>query len=97
MAIKAKHIVIGGGILVATGLLMGIKRTATHLETFHRLAGVKFEHNRLVILLDVMVKNPTATGLRIKYPFVKIMDGGSVLSASESKNEDVHIPSWGEV
>lgn len=97
MSIKGKHIVLGAGILVGTGFLFKMAATASNLETFYRLGGVTFDRNKIVLRLDVQVKNPTSTGLRIKYPYVRILSGETVLTTSQSQDEDIHIPAWGQV
>lgn len=96
MSLKTSHIVIGSGVLVAGGLLWRLSRTAKHLEVVPRLRVHKLDFKNLTLAVDATLKNPTSGGLKIKFPFVKLIHEGTTVGSSEAKDEEIKIPPFGQ-
>ena len=54
------------------------------------------DFTKLVIAIDVIIKNPTNTNITIKYPFLKLLYKGGVLASSDLKNETISIPPFSQ-
>jgi hypothetical protein len=46
--------------------------------------------------LDLLLKNPTAGSLKIKFPFVKIYYKDGLIGSSQVVNKDITIPAYGQ-
>jgi hypothetical protein len=96
-------ILIGAGAVTGISYLVKLKRTSSEMETIAtariqklELPGLTKGKGGLTIRVDVQIKNPTQGSLKIKYPFVKLMYGGSPIGSSQVINKDIEIPSYGE-
>ncbi len=55
------------------------------------------DFTKLVIAIDVTIKNPTNTSISIKYPFLKLMYKGSALASSDLKDETFTITPFSQI
>lgn len=62
-------------------------------EVKARIFSIDF--SKLVLSIDVDLKNPSGTDVTIKYPFIFLSYSGNVIASSEQKDEDVLIPKYG--
>ena len=99
---------LGGAAVVGAGaiLIHKMNRLSKELETVTRVNIFKVTLTGLQLQIDVTLKNPTGTGLKLKYPFVKLQfkdtdsNGKEVmktLAMSQVKNETISIPKFGEI
>jgi hypothetical protein len=90
-------IAVGVGAAAGVGYLLKISRTKAQLETVAKAMLHKLDATGLTVHVDVQIKNPTKGSLSIKYPFVKIVSGDKLIGSSRVINQDIKIPSFGEV
>lgn len=87
---------IGGGLIAGATYLLGLRRTSVELETVPTVMVHKIDLKGITLRVDVKLKNPTKTELKIKFPFVKLIYKDSTIGSSDVINKDVTIPSFGE-
>ena len=87
---------IGAGIAYAISYASKLKRTSTELESVATAMVHSIKLNGLTIRIDVTLKNPTSSSLKIKYPFVKVLFKDKVIGTSNVINKDINIPANGE-
>lgn len=87
---------IGGGLIAGATYLLRLKRTSAELETVPSVMVHKIDLKGITLRVDVKLKNPTKTELKIKFPFVKLIYKDSTIGSSEVINKDITIPSFGE-
>lgn len=97
MKIKPHHIVIGSGLLLAGGYGYRLYRTGKNLEVVPRLRIHKIDFKNLSIAVDATLKNPTAGGLKVNYPFVKLLHEEATIGSSQAKDQTLKIPAFGQV
>lgn len=56
----------------------------------------KIDIANLTIAIDAIIKNPTDTEIKIRYPFIKLMHRDRVLASSELKDEIIAIKPYSE-
>jgi hypothetical protein len=83
---------IGGAVAYA----LRLKRTGTQLESVAAAKIHSIKLDGLTIRIDVQLKNPSSTSLKIKFPFVKILFQDKVIGTSKVINKDITIPAYGE-
>lgn len=95
-----KKIIIGGSIGAAVlGLISYVgrlKRTSVQLESVASAMVHSIKLDGLTIRIDVQLKNPTETALKINFPFIKLLFKGSVVGTSKVVNQTIAIPANGE-
>jgi hypothetical protein len=87
---------IGAGIAGAVAYALRLKRTSAQLESVAAAKIHSVKLNGVTIRIDVQLKNPSATSLKIKFPFVKILFQDKVIGTSKVINKDIIIPAYGE-
>jgi hypothetical protein len=87
---------VGGAIFGGYTWLSRLKRTSAQLETITRVSVFKIDLKGLTLQVDVDIKNPTRSGFKIKFPFVKLAYKGSTIGTSQSVNKDIPVPAYGE-
>ena len=88
---------IGGGVLIGgTVYLLRLNQTAVQLETMPTVSVHKLDLTGLTIRIDVTLKNPTRTGFKIKFPFVKLAYKGTSIGSSQVVDTEITIPSFGQ-
>ena len=94
---KPKHLLLGG-LAVAGGILLwkfvkaGKNLVVQTASRIHKLTLTSLE-----LALDPVVQNPTGGAIRIKFPYVQIKSGDSLLATTEPVNVDVRIPPYSQV
>lgn len=88
---------LGAGVIAVIGYVKGLKKTQAELETIPTANLYEITWNAIVVRVDVLLKNPTKGTFSIKFPFVKIISGGTTLGSSQAVNKDIKIPPYGEV
>jgi hypothetical protein len=87
---------IGGGLAAGGMYLWRLKSTSVNLEVVPTVMVHKLDLKGLLLRVDVKLKNPTRTGLKLKFPFVKLMLKGSSIGSSQAVNRDIALPAFGE-
>ncbi len=88
---------LGAGVIAVIGYVKGLKKTQAELEIIPTANLYEITWNAIVVRVDVLLKNPTKGTFSIKFPFVKIISGGTTLGSSQAVNKDIKIPPYGEV
>ena len=88
---------LGAGVIAVVGYVRGLKKTQAELEIIPTANLYEITWNAIVVRVDVLLKNPTKGTFSIKFPFVKIISGGTTLGSSQAVNKDIKIPPYGEV
>lgn len=87
---------IGAGVISLIAYASKLKRTSTELESVATANIHSLKLDGLTIRIDVQLKNPTSSSLKIKFPFVKVLYKNQVIGTSKVVNQDIKIPSHGE-
>lgn len=87
---------IGGGLAAGGHYLWRLRKTSVNLEIVPTVKVHKLDLQGLVLRVDVQLKNPSNTSLKLKFPFVKLLIKGSSIGSSQAVNQDIALPSFGE-
>lgn len=87
---------IGGGLVAGGAYLWRLNKASVNLEIVPTAKLHKVDLQGVVIRVDVQLKNPTRTGLKLKFPFIKLLSKGSSIGSSQSVNQDIALPAFGE-
>src|SRR4051812_21833105 len=87
---------IGAGIAGAVAYAMLLKRMGTQLESVATAKIHSIKLDGITIRIDVQMKNPTASSVKLKFPFVKILFKDKIIGSSKVINKDITIPAYGE-
>lgn len=92
MKLRAKHIVIGAGVVLIAGAALQAAKTAGKLVATPLFKAPRLpDFQRIVFPLEVQIKNPTAGSLKFNFPFVELMIGETLIGSSEARHEVVRI------
>lgn len=86
--------VIGGVIFIPK--LVQLSKAAPELDVIPKAMIHSFDGSGLTIRVDVQLKNPTPAAFKMKYPYVRVTSGESLLGTSQSVNTDIGMPGFGE-
>ncbi len=87
---------IGGGVVAGGAYLWRLNKTSVNLEVIPTVKLHKLDLQGLVLRVDVTLKNPTRTSLKLKFPFIKLLIKGSSIGSSQAVNQDIALPAFGE-
>lgn len=87
---------IGGGAVAGGMYLWRLNKTSVNLEVVPTVKLHKLDLQGLVLRVDVQLKNPTRTSLKLKFPFIKLLIKGNSIGSSQAVNQDIAIPAFGE-
>lgn len=87
---------IGGGVVAGGAYLWRLNKTSVNLEVVPTVKLHKLDLQGLVLRVDVTLKNPTRTSLKLKFPYIKLMIKGSSIGSSQAVNQDIALPAFGE-
>jgi len=87
---------IGGGLAAGGTYLWRLRKTSVNLEIVPTVMVHKIDLQGLILRVDVQLKNPSSTSLKLKFPFVKLLIKGSSIGSSQAVNRDIALPSYGE-
>lgn len=75
-----------------------LKKLSDRLQTIPRAIVHKLDASGLTIRIDVKMKNPTANGFKMKYPFISVaLASSKPIGSSQAKDEVLSIPPNGEI
>lgn len=87
-------IIIGGIIFIPK--LIKLAGASPELDVIPTAQIHKVDLTGITIRLDVQLKNPTTAAFKMKYPYVRITYKGTTIGTSQSVNEDIGMPGFGE-
>lgn len=87
---------IGAGVIGLVSYLSRLKRTSAELESVASANIHSLKLDGLTIRIDVKLKNPTSSALKIKFPFVKVIYNNEIIGTSKVIDKDITIPKFGE-
>lgn len=87
---------IGGVFIGGIAYLFRLGKTNAELETVPVVKIHKLDLTGLTLRVDVQLKNPTRTPLKIKFPFIKLVYKGTSIGSSQVIDKDISIPAFGE-
>ena len=87
---------IGAGIIAAVSYALRLKTTSAQLESVSKINIHSVNLDGVTIRIDSVLKNPSKTALKLKYPFVKLLYKDSTIGTSQSVNKDITLPAFGE-
>lgn len=87
---------IGVGVIGLVSYLSRLKRTSAELESVATASIHSLKLDGLTARIDVKLKNPTDSTLKIKFPFVKVIYKEQVIGTSKVIDKDITIPKYGE-
>ncbi len=95
-----KKILIGTGIAaLATGAVAYVRRlnkTATELVIIPTAMIHKISFSGVSIRVDVKIKNPTKSKIKMTFPFVKLIYKDNTIGSSQVVPKDILVPGFGE-
>jgi hypothetical protein len=95
-----KKIVLGtlasGAVIGTTVYVMRLNKMSAELETVPKIMLHKLDLTGITIRIDVQLKNPTRTGFKIKFPFIKLVYNKVTVGSSQAVDKDITIPPFGE-
>jgi hypothetical protein len=98
--IKSKHLLIGAGavgLVLGGAYLLSANRLNKELEIALKVNIHQVKLTSLVVRVDVILKNPTAGQIRVKYPFIRLLYGKeNTLASSEVKNIDYSLEKYAQ-
>jgi hypothetical protein len=87
---------IGAAVIGVIAYASRIKKTGSELESVVTAKLHSLKLDGLTIRLDVLLKNPSAGSLKIKFPVVKVIYEDKTIGSSDPVNQDITIPAYGE-
>ncbi len=87
---------IGAGVVGLFAYIFTMKRMSDQLEATAKAMLHSIDLKGITLRVDVKLKNPVKSTLKIKYPFVKLLLKGNVIGTSQVIDKDISIPSNGE-
>jgi len=73
-----------------------MKKTQAELQVIPNASIDQVNWDGITIRLDLLLKNPTKGSFSIKFPFVKLTYKDSLVGSSQSVNQDIKIPAFGQ-
>jgi hypothetical protein len=90
------YIVIGGGLIAGTVSLLSKRSTGSQIETVASGRIHKLTFSGVTVRVDIKFKNPTNGKLKIRFPFIKLSHGDSIIGSSQTIPNVIEIPQHGE-
>lgn len=87
-------VIIGGIIFIPK--LMKLASAAPELDVIPSVKLHKVDLSGITMRVDVQLKNPTSAAFKMKYPYVRVTYKGSTIGSSQSVNQDIGMPGFGE-
>ena len=87
---------IGGGLFAGGVYLWRLNKTSVNLDIVPTVKLHKLDLQGLMLRVDVTLKNPTRTSLKVKFPFIKLSIKGTSIGSSQAVNQDVALPAFDE-
>ena len=88
---------VGGGLIAGYSYYLKMKKTQAELEVVPNASLHEISWDGITIRMDLLLKNPTKGSFRVKFPFVKLIYKDSLIGSSQSVDQDIKIPAFGQV
>ena len=86
-----------GGAIAGGSYFYNMKRASVQLEVIPKAYLHSLSWTALTIRVDALLKNPTRASFKVKFPYIRITYGDSLLGSSQVIDKDIHVPSYGQV
>ena len=93
-------------ILIGTGVGVAVLGAAVYATRMNKLSNEmvivptvnvhKLSAQGLTLRVDIQLKNPTRSSIRLNYPFIKLIHSGSVIGSSAVIDKEILIPGFGQ-
>ena len=89
---------LGAGVATVLGIryLFRMNRLQEEIEPVVRASIYKVTATGIIAQVNMVLKNPTAGQISMKFPFVKLMHNQSTVGSSQVIDKDILIPKFGE-
>ena len=87
---------ITGGLVAGISYLARLRKTSSELVSETTVNVNKLDLTGLSLRVDSLLKNPTKTALKMKFPYVKLIYKDATLASSQVVNETIEVPAFGE-
>ena len=77
--------------------LQELQKLSDKLQSIPSAMIHKFDLSGLTIRIDVKIKNPTANGFKMRYPFIDVVFDSKPIGSSQANDKVISIPPNGEV
>lgn len=88
---------VGAGLIAGYNYIRNLKKAQAELEIVPNAYLHQLSFEKIIIRVDVLMKNPTKGSFSIKFPFLKILYQDSTVGSSQAINKDIKIPAYGQV
>lgn len=89
--------VIIGGAIAGGSYFYNMRRASVQLEVIPKAYLHSSSWTTLVIRVDALLKNPTRASFKVKFPYIRITYGDSLIGSSQVINKDIQVPAYGQV
>jgi hypothetical protein len=89
--------VIVGGAIASGSYFYNMRRASVQLEVIPKAYLHSLSWTTLVIRVDALLKNPTRASFKVKFPYIRITYGDSLIGSSQVINKDIQVPAYGQV
>jgi len=88
---------IVGGAIAGGSYFYNMKRASIQLEVIPKAYLHSLSWTGLTIRVDALLKNPTRASFKVKFPYIRITYGDSLLGSSQVIDKDIQVPAYGQV
>ncbi len=89
--------VILGGAIAGGSYFYNMRRASVQLEVIPKAYLHSLSWSALTVRVDALLKNPTRSSFKVKFPYIRLTYGDTLLGSSQMINKDIQVPSFGQV
>lgn len=86
-----------GGAIAGGSYFYNMRRASVQLEVIPKAYLHSMSWSALTIRVDALLKNPTRASFKVKFPYIRITYGDSLLGSSQIIDKDIRIPAYGQI
>ncbi|NLR58825.1 hypothetical protein HGH93_11980 [Chitinophaga polysaccharea] len=86
-----------GGAVAGGSYFYNMRRASVQLEVIPKAYLHTLNWNGLTVRVDALLKNPTRARFKVKFPYIRLMYGDTLMGSSQVINKDIQIPAYGQV
>jgi hypothetical protein len=86
-----------GGAIAGGSYFYNMRRASVQLEVIPKAYLHSLSWTALTIRVDALLKNPTRASFKVKFPYIRITYGDSLLGSSQVIDKDIQVPAYGQV
>lgn len=88
---------IAGGAIAGGSYFYNMRRASVQLEVIPKAYLHSLSWSALTIRVDALLKNPTRASFKVKFPYIRLMYGDTLIGSSQIIDKDIKIPQYGQV